>query len=130
MNIEIQEILQNTWTRFIRSDNLVPLLVAAVIVVVGGGLSLGILLGPLMVGFIGMCVRVANGEAVEIGQVTDGFSRFGAAFVLGVVVFLAVVLTACTVIGPLAVTLFAMYAFHVLAVDEEGGARGPALARR
>ncbi|MEQ9501665.1 MAG: hypothetical protein RIT81_32640 [Deltaproteobacteria bacterium] len=122
MNIDLQELLTETWNRFSKSENLVPLLIAALIVLVGGGLTLGILMAPLMVGYIRMCRRVIDGETIEAGQVTEGFSQFARAFVLGLILVVAMIVTACTMVGPLILAFIAMFAFHVIAFDDDIGA--------
>ena len=99
-----------------------PLLVGAAIVMFGGALSLGILMAPLMLGFVKMCFRVVEGEKVEIGQITDGFSSFLSAFLLGVFVIAAVIITSCTIVGPIAVVFVCMFGFQFLARDESIGA--------
>lgn len=121
MNIDLQELLTESWTAFSKSENLVPLLVGALIVMVGGGLTFGILMGPLMIGYIRMCRRALDGESLEIGQVGDGFGRFAGAFVLFLVLVAGMIITACTFVGPLVLMFVAMFAFHVMAFDDEIG---------
>ncbi len=122
MNFDLNEILTGSWNRMIKSENLVPLMVGALIVMIGGGLTFGILLGPLMVGYLRMCRRALDDEPLEIGQISDGFSDFARSFVLALVIGVAALVTACTVIGMIAVMFFTMFAFQIIAFDEDIGA--------
>lgn len=122
MEIKVQELLEDAWGRITKSENLVPLLVGALIVMFGGMLSLGILAAPLMLGFVKMCFRVAGDEPVEIGQISEGFSGFLSAFLIGLLMVVGVIITSCTVIGPLAIVFVCMFAFQILAREESIGA--------
>ena len=77
------ETLKTTWGCATRGDALIPLLVDGLLVTVGGVVSLGILLPPLMLGYADMTLSVARGERVAMGDSLSGLKRFGSAWVLG-----------------------------------------------
>ncbi|MBI5516666.1 MAG: hypothetical protein HY909_22975 [Deltaproteobacteria bacterium] len=98
-----------------RSENLLPLLVDAAIVIVGGVCTLGVLAGPLAVGYNAMAVRASRGQPIAVGDSLKGLSQLGTALVAGLLVFLAAVVLGCTVVGAPAVAFFASWVFVILA---------------
>lgn len=122
LKTDIGALLKDTFENSTKSDNLVPLLVGALILAFGAALTLGILAAPLMLGFTRMCLKVARSESVEIGDIGSGFSDFVPALILLLLVAVAVVLTACTIVGPLIIALFFCFAFQLLADNPGAGA--------
>ena len=60
--------LKDTFQRFTSTENLVPLLVDALIVTTLGACTLGVMLPPLMLGYTAMCLRIMRGEKVSVGE--------------------------------------------------------------
>lgn len=52
--------------------------------------SMGLLAGPVMVGFANMALKANRGQTVEIGDAFSGFNQFGVSFVMGLLYLLAV----------------------------------------
>ena len=81
-NTDYGALLRDALTASIKTDNLGPLLVDALIVVTLGACTLGIAFPALMRGYTAMCLRIARGEKAEIGESMKGFEHFGASLVI------------------------------------------------
>jgi uncharacterized membrane protein len=115
------EILKKTWNGFIQGDNIVPLLVGALLFGFGSALTLGLLAGPLALGFSTICLRIARGEHASLDDLKVGFwKRFGTSFLAGIIieVTVAVGLLALFVPGVVLAFLFS-YTFYVMASRPE-----------
>lgn len=122
-NTDYGGLLKNTWEICIQKDNLIVLLVGGLVTAFGSMFTLGVLSGPLTLGFVQTCHKAARGESVEMGDLWNGFSRFGASFVLSVLMLIAMVIgsLACGV-GALVAAVFFLYSFNVMADNEDIGA--------
>lgn len=119
--LDIGETLKLGWDTF--AKNAVPLIVGTLLVGIIGGISLGICMGPMALGYCKMCLRAAQGEQVAIGDVFEGFQRFGASFVLFLVLVIALGIGFALFVLPGLVLLFMFYfAFWIMAADEDMGA--------
>lgn len=70
--------------------NVVVLAVAMFLAGLLGGVTFGILMGPMLAGMIIICLKLLRGETAEIGDVFKGFDKFGPAFLLLLITYLAV----------------------------------------
>ncbi|NVB39382.1 hypothetical protein G6O69_16185 [Pseudenhygromyxa sp. WMMC2535] len=86
--LDIGATLNQAWEVF--SKNAAAFILGFLLVGLVGAVTLGICLGPLLVGFNRMVLRALRGEKVEAGQVFAGFDMFGPAFVLMLLVGLTV----------------------------------------
>lgn len=106
--------LKDTFQRFTSSENLVPLLVDALIVTTLGACTLGVMLPPLMLGYTAMCMRIMRGEKVSVGESFQGMERFGASLVLGLLVLGAAALGSLALgVGAVVAGFFLSYVFCV-----------------
>jgi len=106
--------LKDTFARFTHTDNLIPLLVDALIVTALGACTFGVMLPPLMLGYTAMCLRIMRGEKVSIGESFQGMERFGASLVLGLLVLGAALLGSLALgVGALVAGFFLSYVFCV-----------------
>ena len=106
--------LKDTFERFSRTENLVPLLVDALLVTTLGACTLGVLLPPLMLGYTAMCLRIMRGEAVSVGESFKGIERFGASLVLGLLLLAAALVGSLAMgVGALVAGFFLTYVFCV-----------------
>jgi hypothetical protein len=95
-----------------------PLLYIAgtVIATVVGALTLGILAGPMMVGFIQLVQRRRRGQPAELGQLREGLSLFASSLVALLIVAVAASIgLALLVIPGLLVLVATCFAFHEIA---------------
>ena len=96
--MDVGRILKDSWTIFVR--DWVALVVASLITLVLGGLTLGILYVPLLAGIYLMILRrVREGRPAQVGDVFGCFDRLGA-YVVAYLLFLAFGLAAAAVVLP------------------------------
>lgn len=81
--VDIGGLFKRSWALFVAK----PLehIVAGLIVIVLGSVTLGVLLGPLSVGQIRMVEKQQRGEPISIQDVFAGFDSFGAALLVGLI---------------------------------------------
>lgn len=106
--IKIGDWLSEGWALI--KDDIVTFAVAALLVGLIGSLTLGICLPALSVGLFMMVFKKMRGETIAIGDVFQGFSKFGPAFVAAIVLAVAVglvgvVLNFIPVLGQIAASL-------------------------
>lgn len=110
----LKEVGKQTWELF-RKDPVAHVL-AMLVVSVLSVLSLGIALGPLLVGYLGMVQRSSRGEQVSFDQVFSGFSQFVPALVLGLLIGVGVCIGSLLLVLPgVAFAVFTCLAFPALA---------------
>jgi uncharacterized membrane protein len=109
----LQAVLRDSWQAFKRD----PVLfigaswLAALLTVV----SLGLLLGPLTVGFIQLVHRRLHGQSARIGDLFEGMSAFVSSVLASVVIGLGIALGLCLAVIPgLFVGVATCFAFHEL----------------
>lgn len=113
-NTDYGALLRDALTASIKTDNLGPLLVDALIVVTLGACTLGIAFPALMRGYTAMCLRIARGEKAEIGESMKGFEHFGASLVIGLLLLaLAVVMSLVPVIGTTAALILGTWVWCI-----------------
>lgn len=86
--LDIGENLKLGWNTF--TENAVAMIVGMLLVAVVGGFSLGICLPAMLLGYNQMILRAINGEKVEIGDVFGGFKNFVPAFILYLIMAIAI----------------------------------------
>ena len=106
--IKIGDWLSEGWALI--KDDIVTFAVAALLVGLIGSLKLGICLPALSVGLFMMVFKKMRGETIAIGDVFQGFSKFGPAFVAVIVLAVAVgligvVLNFIPILGQIAASL-------------------------
>ena len=84
-NTDYAALLKDTFALATKGENLVPLLVDAVIVTVLGTCTMGICLPALMFGYTRMAHRVVQGEKIAVGDSFQGFQHFVPSLLLGVI---------------------------------------------
>ena len=108
------ELFKGTFDVATRTENLLPLVLDALIVCTLGACTLGVTLPPLLNGYTEMAMKALRGEPVKVGDSFKGFERFGPSFVLGLLILVALVVgSIIPVVGTLAVALVCTYAFCI-----------------
>ena len=111
--------LSESWELF--KDDLVLYVIAALLVLVVSTVSLGLLSGPMIVGFIKLVAKRIRGEEGTATDVFDGFSEFGASLIamilIGIGVFIGFLLL---VIPGLIFAVVTAFTFHAIALDGDG----------
>jgi hypothetical protein len=96
--MDIGRILKDSWTIFVRDWG--ALVIASLITLVLGSLTLGILYVPLLAGLYLMILRrVREGRPAQVGDVFGCFDRLGA-YVVAYLLFLALGLAVAAVVLP------------------------------
>src|SRR5438093_1208747 len=115
----IEDVVRKTWDLF-RADAVLYLL-AGLILAALGALTLGILLGPLTVGFIDIVRRRMRGEPATAGDVFAGMSSFLPALLVTIIVAVGVILGVMLLVVPAAVVVYlTLFVFHFVAYDKAG----------
>ena len=121
INVEgfVQGVFNESFAAF--KKDLVLYILAGLIVVFVGGFSLGILMGPLVVGFVQLARRRRRGEAATVSQIFDGMSSFGAAFLLTLIIAIGCFIGSMLLFVPaLIVGLIVMFSFQVMVYKDAG----------
>jgi uncharacterized membrane protein len=96
--VDVSGLFKRTWALF--QSKPVEHLVAGLIVLVLSVVTLGVLLGPLMVGQIRMIEKQERGEDPRIEDVFAGFSSFGAAFLTTLILFVGIAIGLVLLVLP------------------------------
>jgi uncharacterized membrane protein len=115
-------VLKDTFHRFFKGENLVPLVGGFTVMALLGLLSLGVALPALLVGYSIIVLRVARGETTRIDDLWLGFDHFGTSFVAGVLLVLTFLLGSVVVVGGVIALFFFSFTFLLLADRPELGA--------
>lgn len=119
--LDIGETLKLGWETF--TKNAVPLIVGLLLVALVGGLSIGICIGPMVVGYNKMCLRSARGETVAVGDVFQGFQQFVPALILFLVMGVAITIGIVLLVVPGLILMFMFFwAPWIMAEEPELGA--------
>jgi hypothetical protein len=117
----VSNVLRETWELFRREALL--FVVASVVMSVVAVLSLGLVAGPVTVGFIEMVRRSRSGEPLAISLLFSRFDTFVSSLIALFLVGIAVAIGMMLLVVPgLLALLFATWTFHVIAFEPEVGA--------
>lgn len=118
--LDIGQTLKLGWETF--AANAVPMIVGLLLVGIIGGFSLGICLGPMMIGYNQMILRAAKGETIAIGDVFAGFQHFVPAFLLYLIMGIAIMIGFMLLVLPGLVLAFMFFwAPWIMAEDPSVG---------
>jgi hypothetical protein len=111
--LDIGLVIKQAWRLFVK--DLGPLLIAGLVTVALGVLTLGILAGPLAAGLYDMAIsRVRDGRQPTVGDVFNQFDRFwsflGASLVLAILIGLAML----TIVGGFLLATIWIYVFPLM----------------
>jgi uncharacterized membrane protein len=112
--------LSGAWGLY--KKNFVTHVVACFLVAVVASISGGLLVGPMLVGYMRMIAKEHNGESVQIGDVFRGFDDFVPAFVAGLIstIVVSLGLLLCVIPGLLIMALPTV-ALYLVAQGESDG---------
>lgn len=115
--LDIGETVGAGWEVF--KNNAAAMIVGLLAVGVVGGFTLGICMGPMLIGYMRMALRAARGETVAIGDVFGGFDKFlpslGLFFLVAIGVFVGMMLL---VIPGIIFAFLAYWSFWIMADSE------------
>ena len=114
----VQETLAEAWSLF--TNDFVLYVVAGLLMIVVSIVTLGVLSGPMTVGFVQLVERRRRGETCSPTDVFDGFQRFGASliasFLVGLGIFVGVLLF---VIPGILFGCAMAFTFQAIAINDE-----------
>ena len=115
----IKHVVSEGW-RIFAADPMLYVL-AGLIVMVLSVFTLGVLVGPLSVGFLYVVVRRQRGEQASAGDVFSGFDKFVSSFVALFIVMIAVLVGCLLLLLPgLVVALFSFFVLQAIAIEGKG----------
>lgn len=123
--VDVRGLFERSWGLF--KARPIEHLVVSLIVLVLSVVSLGVLLGPLMVGQIRMIEKQERGEDPRIEDVFTGFSSFGSAFVTTLILFVGLLIGLLLLVVP-GLILAAAWSFALWFVALEDASSVDALA--
>jgi uncharacterized membrane protein len=110
------QLFKRTWQAIIQQQNLIVTLVGAAVLTLASSVTLGILAGPLFLGYALACLKIARGQPVAIDDLWTGFQRLVPAIVTSLIIGIAaligfilcfvpglIVMVLCTFVFPLMV---------------------------
>jgi len=113
----VQDTLSEAWSLF--TSDFVLWIIAGLILLVVTVVSLGILGGPMTVGFIQLVERRRRGEPVSATDIFDGFEHFGASLIASILICVGVTIGMVLLVLPgLLFGLAMSFAFHAIAIDD------------
>jgi len=115
----VQEVLKATWQAF--KNDLVLYLLAGLLVAVVGGITVGILLGPMLLGFVELIRKRLRGKPGTATDVFAGFQKLAPGILAGLVIGIAVLIGSFLCVLPgLAIAWAVMFAFHFMTYENQG----------
>ena len=118
--VSVGVCLSGAWNLF--RKNALTHVVSSLLVAVVGGMSAGLLVGPMVVGYLRMIDKEHHGEPTQIGDVFRGFDDFVPAFVAGLISSLVVSLgfMLCFIPGLLVMALPPVALYRVAQGERDG----------
>jgi uncharacterized membrane protein len=115
----LQDILADAWDDF--SKDFVLYVIAGLLMLLVCIGSLGLLSGPMTVGFVMLVENRRRGEVVSATDVFDGFSHFGASVIATLLIAIGVFIGSLLLVLPgLLFGLAMAFTFQSIAIDEVG----------
>lgn len=119
-NIRVGACISEAWDLF--KANIVIHVVCSLLATLVSSLSAGLLLAPMMVGYMRMIERQKQGEAIQMGDIFRGFDDFVPSFVAGLISLLviAVGLFLCVIPGLLIMMIYTVSLYLVAQGERDG----------
>jgi hypothetical protein len=115
----LPSVLRETWEVFQKSALI--FVITALLAAFLSAITLGLLAGPLFVGFIDLVRRARRGEALQVGELFARFDSFGASLIATVLIAVAVAIGCSLLVVPgLLVGLFSGFTLHAIAYERLG----------
>jgi hypothetical protein len=112
----LEEVARDTWELF--QKHALVLVLASLLVLIVSALSLGLLAGPLLVGFLDMVRRARAGEPLQTGDAFKRFDSFLASLIALVLIGCAVSIGMFLLVAPgLLVAIFSAFTLHAIAYE-------------
>ncbi len=119
----VQSTLSEAWNAF--TSDFVLWILSGLIVVVLSVFSLGLLSGPMTVGFIKLVEKRRRNEPASATDVFEGFSHFGASLIAFLLISVGVFVGSLLLFLPgLLFGLLMAFTFHAIAIDDRDATGG------
>ena len=122
--IDIVPLFRQSWDLFVQKP--VEHIVGALVVALLGSLTCGLLLGPLLVGYIRMVDKQRCGQAIAINDVFGGFDVLGASLLTAVIFTIAAAIGFALLVIP-GLFIMAAWGFAMWFVALRGAGVGSSL---
>src|SRR5688572_18047486 len=122
-NEPLEPFLKGVWSRSwqLFQQNALTFILASLLVMVLSVVSVGILIGPLSIGYIEMVRKAGRNESVQVGDVFRGFDFFLPGFVATLLIGLAVFVGCILLLLPgIAVAILTAFTLHAIAFENLG----------
>ena len=114
------QLFKRTWEAIIQSQNLAVTLVGGAVLAIAGSVTLGVLAGPLFLGYALACLKIARGQPVAIDDLWTGFQRLVPAIVTSLIIGAAAFVGFLLCFFPgLIVMVLCTFVFHLMVDDTE-----------
>jgi hypothetical protein len=119
----VQSTLSEAWDAFTR--DFVLWILGGLILIVISVVSLGLLSGPMMVGFIQLVEKRRRNEPASAIDILEGFSHFGASLIAFILISIGVFVGSLLLVLPgLLFGLVMAFTFHAIAIDDQDAIGG------
>jgi hypothetical protein len=109
-------VLRETWAVF--QKNALTFVLAALVATFLSAVTLGILAGPLFVGFIDLVRRARQSEAVQTGELFNRFDSFASSVIATFLIVIAVAIGCSLLVLPgLLIALFSGFTLQAIAYE-------------
>jgi uncharacterized membrane protein len=122
-NEPLEPFLKGVWSRSwqLFQANAITFILASLLVTVLSVVSLGILIGPLSIGYIELVRKAGRGEPIAVGDVFRGFDFFLPGFLATLLIGLAVLVGCILLLLPgIAVAFLSAFTLHAIAFENLG----------
>jgi hypothetical protein len=121
----VQTTLAEAWRLF--TGDFVLYFLAGLLLIVVSGVSLGLLSGPMTVGFIMLIERRRRGEPASATDIFDGFSFFGPSVIASILIAVGIVIGFLFFVLPgLLFGLAMIFTYPAITIDNETATGGMA----
>jgi uncharacterized membrane protein len=112
------QLVKLTWDAITKKDALIVTLVGAAVLSFVGTMTLGILAGPLFLGYAAACMKISRGQSVAIEDLWSGMQRLVPAMLTSLMIGAATIVGLFFCIAPGLIVMFlCTFVFHVM-VDQ------------
>jgi hypothetical protein len=122
-NEPLEPFLKGVWSRSwqLFQANAITFILASLLVTVLSVVSIGILIGPLSIGYIELVRKAGRGETIAVGDVFRGFDFFLPGFLATLLIGLAVLVGFILLVLPgIAVAFLSAFTLHAIAFENLG----------
>jgi uncharacterized membrane protein len=112
------QLVKRTWDAIITKDNAIVTLVGAAVLSFASTVTLGILAGPLFLGYAAACLKISRGQPVAVDDLWTGLQRLVPALVTSLIIGVAAFVGFLFCLVPGLIVLFlCTFVFHAMVDD-------------